>query len=645
MTRPHAGDAGAAHVIKVTADEARILLQEGFALQQQGALDQAAACYRRVLELAPSQFDALHLSGVIAAQRKNFTDAVALIGRAIAVDPNHAGAHYNMAHVLEDLRRTDAALASYDRVLVLKPDYATAHNNRGGVLFRLRRYTEAAASYERAIALEPAYADAHYNRAMALMELGRLADAVTAFDAALAIAPDYHFLPGLRLYAKMRICDWRHYDAETRALVDDVNKGRPVTPPWPLLAISDAPDVQQRAAALWTAAKFPADATLGALPLRKAKDKIRLAYVSMDFRQHPVSALIAEVIEKHDRARFEIFAFSFGPDTGDPLRKRMEKAFDHFIDVQQQADHDIAAQIRAQEIDIAIDLAGYTTDSRPGIFALRAAPIQVNYLGYPATMAAPYMDYIVADQTVIPASQRNAYTEKVAALPCFQANDSQRPVATKTFTRAELGLPATGFVFCCFNNTFKLNPDVFASWMRILTQVPDSVLLLFAENSQAAANLRAAADAANVAPARLVFAERIPMAEHLARYRIADLFLDTWPFNAGTTASDALWSGLPVLTRQGKSFVGRMAASLLGAVGLAELVTSSAADYEAMAVALARDTARLAGLKDHLEKNRDTVLLFDSTRTTRHLEAAYTNMITRLDAGLLPEHIDAVPAQ
>jgi predicted O-linked N-acetylglucosamine transferase (SPINDLY family) len=371
-----------------------------------------------------------------------------------------------------------------------------------------------------------------------------------------------------------------------------------------------------------------------------------VGYFSADFSNHATLHLLAGLFEHHDRVKFEVTAFSFGPESQDPMRRRLEAACE-FIDVRERPDREVALLARERQIDIAVDLKGFTQDCRPGIFALRAAPVQVSYLGYPGTLGAPYMDYLIADRVLIPPESAQFYSEKIVYLPdSYQVNDAARVIAERVFSRAELGLPAAGFVYCCFNNNYKITPATFDGWMRILRQVPGSVLWLLEDNAGAAGNLRAAAEARGVSAARLVFAPRLPVADHLARQRAGDLFLDTLPCNAHTTASDALWAGLPLLTCLGESFAGRVAGSLLAAVGLSELITGSQAEYEALAVGLARDPGRLAGIRTRLAAQRLTAPLFNTELTTRRLEAAYEALVERHRAGLVPGHMsppEAIP--
>ena len=367
---------------------------------------------------------------------------------------------------------------------------------------------------------------------------------------------------------------------------------------------------------------------------------MRIAYFSPDFREHPTSRLIAELIESHDRTRFEVLGFAFGPETDDEARQRLALAFDRFLDVDKASNRDVAALARSLEVDIAIDLGGFTHNSRAAVFALRAAPLQVNYLGYLGTMGADYMDYIVADSTVISPTSADSFAEKVIYMPdSFQVNDQQRRIADRLFTRAELGLPPVGFVFCCFNTSYKIMPATFASWMRILMRVPLSVLWLVAGNEEVEHHLRAYASRHGIDPRRLIFAPRLAPPEYLARYRTADLFLDTLPYNAGATASDALWAGLPVLTLLGEAFAGRVAASLLRAVGSPELVTTSRQEYEDLAVELAANSGKLARLRARLAAQGHASPLFDTTRFTHKLEAAYRAIDDRYREGLPPDHI------
>jgi predicted O-linked N-acetylglucosamine transferase (SPINDLY family) len=415
-------------------------------------------------------------------------------------------------------------------------------------------------------------------------------------------------------------------------------------PPFAVLALTDSSMLQRQAAETWVAARHPERRALPPPARRPGGGRIRIGYFSADYHGHATAHLVAGLLEAHDRERFEIFAFSFGPASGDEMRTRISAAVDRFIDVRDRSDQDVAQFSRSLGIDIAVDLKGFTSGARPDIFANRAAPVQVSYLGYPGTMGAGYIDYIIADRTVLPEDARRHYSEKVVYLPySYQVNDDKREIADVAPSRAALGLPSDGFVFCCFNASYKIEPGTFRTWMRILQRIEGSVLWLFESNPAASASLRKEAEAAGVGGERLVFAEHLPQALHLARHRAADLFLDTRPCNAHTTASDALWAGLPVLTCAGESFASRVAASLLNAIGLPELVTTSPQHYEALAMELARDRGRLSGLREKLARNRLAEPLFDTARFTKHIESAYMQMDERHQADLPPDHFDVVP--
>jgi predicted O-linked N-acetylglucosamine transferase (SPINDLY family)/glycosyltransferase involved in cell wall biosynthesis len=542
-------------------------------------------------------------------------------------------------HTLADVPQRSSALQDYDQAILLNPHNAEAHNNRGSALHAQMQHEAALESYNKAVALKPDYAEAYCNRANVLLTLKQYQAALESFDQALRLKPDYEYLRGMRTHVRRLLCDWEDSEAERRQLETAIAAGERVALPFTILAISDSPALQKQAAEIYVQHKHPPRST-AQISRHPQHDKFRIGYFSADYYNHATSYLIAELLEQHDRSKFEILGFSFGPNKVDEMSKRVSTAMDRFVDVRSISDYDIAQLSRKLEVDIAVDLKGFTKDHRAGIFAERAAPIQVNYLGYPGTMAAEYIDYLVADPTLIPAASQQHYSEKIVYLPdSYQANDSKRPHTAKPSTRAEEGLLETAFVFCCFNNAYKITPAVFDAWMRILSRVDGSVLWLLEENPAAAANLRKQAAQRGIPPQRLVFAKPLPLPEHLARHALADLFLDTSPYNAHTTASDALWTGLPVLTRIGETFASRVAASLLRAVDLPELITTTESEYEELAIDLARDKERYQALRQRLEQNRVTALLFDTQAFTHHLEAAYSAMFERYHAGLPPDHI------
>ena len=440
----------------------------------------------------------------------------------------------------------------------------------------------------------------------------------------------------------MQICSWLGLEDSIASLSKRVMASEKVALPFQLLSLTDDALIHKKSSETYIQSKHPSSSVLGEIPKLPRGKKIRIGYFSGDFKNHPVAYLIAELFEIHDISKFEIYAFSL-VKAYDAMSSRLQKAFDHFIDIDGMSDIEVAKLARDKSIDIAVDLSGFTTDSRTGIFSHGAAPIQVNYLGYPGTMGADYMDYIIADKTLIPIESQSYYSEKVVYLPnSYQVNDRKRLISDRLFTREELGLPEDGFVFCCFNNNYKILPSTFDSWMRILNAVDGSVLWLFQAHPRVVDNLKKEAGKQGVAPQRIVFASRMPLPEHLARYRHANLFLDTLPYNAHTTASDALWTGLPVLTLQGQSFAGRVAASLLNAVDMPELITNTQKEYESLAIELALKPAKLASIKQKLSNNRLTTSLFDTPLFAKHLEATYLKMVERYDLDLRPDHITII---
>jgi protein O-GlcNAc transferase len=625
--------------IALKADYADAHCNRGNALSALKRFDEALASFEGAIALAPDHTEALNNCGNALYALRRLDEALASYDKAIAHRRDYADALNNRGNALRELKRFDEALTSYAEAISLKPEHAEYHNNRAIMLAELKRFDEALASYDRAIALKSDYAEAYSNRGYALRDCRRYDAALASFARALELKPEFEYLRGTSLHAKMHVCDWSEFDRECAAVLAGVDNGRPAALPFQLLAIPATPEQQLRCTRIYSTDKYQAARTPLWRGERYAHGRIRVAYLSADLREHPITALTAGMFERHDRARFETVAISFKFDGHHQIRDRLSASFDRFIDAQGMSDREVAALVRELEIDIAVDLSGYTEGCRPQVFAQRPAPVQVNYLGFAGTLGQSHWDYIIADEFVIPERGQASYAEKVVYLPdCFMANDCGRSISARTPTRSEAGLAETGFVFCCFNNVFKVTPDVFEIWMRLLAGVPGSVLWLSAANGSAVANLRHEAELRGVASDRLVFAPRVPLNEdHLARLRLADLFLDTQPYNAHTTAADALWAGVPVLTCRGSTFASRVAGSLLAAIGLPELITRSRAEYEMLALRLARDPEQLAALRQKLARNRDVFPLFDTGRFTRHIEAAYATMWERTQRGEPPQ--------
>jgi protein O-GlcNAc transferase len=622
-------------IAEASPDAFVALNNRGVALEQLGRLDDALASIDAALAIKPVYAEAFYNRGIVLLRMKRFEEALANNDQALAIRPHYAEAFSNRGIAMMELNRLDDALASFDATLAIRADYAASYN-RGIVLMRLERPSEALASFDSALAAKPDYAEAYFNRGVALQGVKRYAEAVAVFDRVLAADPDHpHALAALATSA-LETCDWTLTENILGRLRRRIGEQQGFIAPFMLLFYSDDPALQMQCAKNFVRHHVPA---LSPLPPRAARrhDRIRIAYLSADFRNHPMPHLMAELFELHDRGRFEVIGMSFGPDDRSDIRARVIAAFDQFHDVRARSDRDIASLVRDLEVDIVIDLMGHTRNSRPGIAAYRGAPIQVSYLGLPATTGADFIDYVIADKIVLPLDQQRFYSEQIVHLPdTYWVNDSKLKIAQRVPTRAEAALPEQGFVFCCFNKAAKITAPVFEVWMRLLAAVDGSVLWLLGDNAVAESNLRKAAAARGIDPARLVFAGELQLDQHLARHRLADLFLDTLPYNAHTTASDALAAGLPLVTCLGATFSGRVAASLLSAVGLPELVTHTLADYEALALKLARDREYLADVRARLAQNRKTFPLFDTKRFRRHIEAAYVTMYRRWQRGESP---------
>jgi protein O-GlcNAc transferase len=621
----------------------------GNALQALDRPEEALASYDAALALNPDHAECLSNAASVLLQLKRPEEAKLRSERALVLRPGFPEALSNLGGALHALRHYEAALAACEQALHIDPDFALGWSNLANVLQTYDRWDEVIEFSERAIQLQPQLYEAYEQLATALLHQKRPADATSTYLRLAEIAPDKNGLPGSIRSTRNTACDWSDHARERAALEQAVaaaaGAGGFVVQPFTFLSVSDSPALHLACARSFIADAIPSAwrTPVAEFPPRTA-GRLRIAYLSADFHQHATAMLMAGLFEQHDRERFEIIAVSFGPDARDSMRLRLEQAFDQFINARSLDDVEVVRRLRELRIDIAVDLKGHTGDSRLGLFARRAAPLQVSYLGYPGSTALPQMDYVLADATVLPPEHESFYTEKVIWLPdCYQVNDDRREIAAATPTRTELGLPESGFVFCCFNNNYKTTPDVFDIWMRLLQALPGSVLWLLQDNPDAARNLKREAQSRGIDPGRLIFAPRAGPAEHLARHRQADLFLDTVPYNAHTTAADALWAGLPVLTRLGNAFPGRVAASLVRAVGLPDLVTHSAEEYEARAVELARDPALLLAFRQRLAINRSTYPLFDTRRFARHLEAAYVQIWERRQQGLAPASFSVPP--
>ena len=613
-------------------------------LKAQKRLSEALMSLDQALAIRPSYPDALNNRGNVLYELKAFTEALASYDSALAIRPDDADTLNHRGNILKALKRFDEALTNYDRALTLSPDHVSAHCNRGLTLHEIDRVEEALTSFDKALAISADHADALCGRGNALKHLGRFVEAQASYERAIAIAPDHEFAFGELADCALKLCDWDLQDRLAPALRRRAVDGKSVINPMVLFGYGDDDALHLAGAKQFAAQR------LGAAPQPLwngavwRNDRIKLAYLSADFRQHPVAELIVGLFERHDRSRFETIGISFGPDDGSAMRARIRAACDQFHDVRAIGDREAASLLQELRVDIAVDLTGFTLGYRQ-ILAHRPAPIAASYLGYPGTMGAHFIDYIIADRIIVPFDRAPCYSECIVHLPVsFMVNDCKREIAEAAPTRSEAGLPDHGIVFCCFNNHAKIAAPVFAGWMRLLHAVDGSVVWLSRASDAVMRNLRAAAVAHGIDPTRLVFAPRTAhLADHLARHRLADMFLDTLPYNAHATASDALWAGLPVVTCAGRSLAGCVAASLLEATGLADLVTHDLSQYEALALRLARDGAAIARVKARLAQNRASSPLFDTDRFRRHIEAAYVTMWERWQRGEHPQGFAVEP--
>jgi protein O-GlcNAc transferase len=620
-------------------DHVAAINERGSVLAAMKQYDAALASVEKALTLNREYAEAYLNKGNLYCELRRYDDALTAYDRALALKAGLAEAWLGRGNACFATKRYEEALAAHDKARALKPDLAEAWLGRGNVYCELKRFDDAFAAYDKALALNPDLAEAWFGRGQILEKIKRHPEAAEAYAKALEIEPQLPFTKGHLLHQKVLCCDWEGIDKLIATIESDVAARRTSTDPFGWQSVATSPRSLQLCAEMYAAHFYPSAVQEPRPAQRYDNQKLRVGYLSGEFREQATSLLIVGMLEQHNKDLFEIFAFDNGPDDGSETRRRINNAVHRIVSIRENSDSQAVETIRQNQIDVLVNLNGYFGEARTRVFSLRAAPIQVNYLGFPGTMGTNYMDYIVADRHVIPPQHQTFYSEKVVYLPgSYQANDSQKLIGTRVLSRAEYGLPEQGFVFCCFNNNYKILPNVFDVWMRLLDTLPDCVLWLLEDNSAASDNLRREATKRGVSPDRLIFAKRAPVSDHLARHRLADLFLDTLPCNAHTTASDALWAGLPVLTCRGETFAGRVAASLLNAIDLPELVATNLETYEALAIELATHPHRLTEIKRKLADNRATTPLFDTRKFTKHIEAAFTEMYSRHQNGLAPDH-------
>ena len=604
-----------------------------------GNFHEAIESYKKALLINPKDSNILNNLGVAYRDIGQLDDAIISYQKSVDINPNDYDAYNNLGIIFSDLGLLDDGINSYECAIKINPNFAAGFNNMAILLTKLNRWEEAQQFNQKALIIKPEFAEGLSLQGQIFTEMNRLNDALISFQKAVEVNSDLPYALGKVLFAKMNICDWSGLAVKLEELSIRIQNNDKVIVPFELLCLIDDPDLQGKTSVIYSNDQFPKNNVLPKIGLYSKHDKIRVGYFSADFRIHPVATLTAELYEIHNRDLFEIHAFSFGPDTNDEMNLRIKDGVDYYHDVLTKSPKEIALLARSLEIDIAVDLGGYTAESRTGIFSISAAPIQVCYIGVLSTMGTDYYDYLIVGHDMIPKKNQKFYSEKIVYLPSYQVNDSKEKLPDIYYSRSDFGLPDRGFIFCCLNNTYKITPGIFDSWARILERVEDSVMMIYVSNKIAKENLSKEIKYLGINANRLIFVEKLPRAEYLARYRLADLFLDTHPYNAGTTASDALRMGLPILTLNGNSFNSREAASIISAVNLPEMITKTNEEYESLAIELAENPKKYKVIKEKLAKNLHNAPLFNTPLFVKNLESTYEIMYEKYHQGLEPDHI------
>ena len=630
-------------VIKLNPNHAEAYNNLGSAFRKLKKINASLASYEKAIEINPNLAEAHNNKGnIFLLELKKIDAAVESYERVIKLNPNHAQAYNNLGSALHQLNKNDAALESYEKAIKLKQDYADVHYNKGNLLYELGKKNAALESYDLAIKYKPNHSEAYNNRGNILLELNKNDAALESYKKALKIRPDFESLIGTIVHTKLKLCDWSTLDEDLEDIEDKIFKFKKVSNPFFLLSTKDSPKIHRLAAEKWSESYISSsNDVFDFFKKKETHKKIRIGYYSADFYNHAMGQLLVNLFELHDKTKFEIFGFYFGPDVEDKINTRISNSFDQFINVKLKSEKEISKLSRDLKIDIAIDLMGYTQNNRFKIFFERCAPLQVSYLGYPGTTGASCIDYLIADKVLIPQDSQQHYSEKIIYLPnTYQANESVKKISEKIFTKEELGLPKNDFVFCCFNQNYKILPKTFSIWMEILKKVSGSVLWLLDTDLVACKNLKEEAFKRGIDSKRIIFANRLPLSEHLARHKVADLFIDTFPYTAHTTCSDSLRAGLPVLTLQGESFASRVSSSLLEVVGLKELIATTQKEYEDKALEIANDSSLLKKIKKKLEISKNKSPLFNAKIFTRYIEQAYLEIHKKYNENKRPENIE-----
>ena len=627
--------------IKINPNYSKAYNNLGIAFKKLKKSDSALESFNKAVEINPNFAEAYNNQGNVLCEMKKFNEALSCYNKTIKINPNFAEAYNNRANILNEFKKFNEALEDCNKVIKINPKNAQAYNNRAIIQNKLEQHNMAIESLNLAIQYNPNYAEAYYNQGNLLCEMKKFNEAISSYNKAIKINPNLDYLLGRLIFSKHCISEWKSFAKDLKDISDKILKKYKICTPLQSLRFFDSPELQKITAQTYVKEKYSDKNDLIHITNKKLNKKIRIGYYSADFYNHAMSSLLTNLYELHDKSKFELFAFSFGPERKDEMYYRISAAFDQFIDVKLKSDDEIMKLSRELKIDVAIDLMTFTQYHRFEIFTKRCAPIQINYLGYPGTSGASCFDYIIADKTLIPKKNQKYYSEKIIYLPdTYQVNDSKRKISDKVFTRKELSLPKDSFVFCCFNQSSKINPEIFYIWMNLLKSINNSVLWILPQNEIAVKNLQKEATIRNVNPDRIKFAQDMEMSEHLARHKAADLFIDTFPYNAHTTASDALWAGLPVLTLMGESFASRVAGSLLNAIDLPELITHTKKEYEDKAIELANNKSLLNEIRNKLNKNRLIKPLFNTKLFTKNLEKAYLMIYEKYINNKKPENIE-----
>ena len=615
--------------------------KKAVAFYDKGKLDEAKNICLKIFNHIPDHFDNLRLLNFIFFKKKKYSLAIDFINKAIKINPKFAENYNEKGVAFTELKKHQSAIECFDKAININPKYFDALYNKGVVLHELRKLEEAIENYDKALIINSNHVLALNNKGFALQQLKKFDSSLESYYKAFKINPNFDFLLGKIIHTKSLFCNWKFFDENLKNLKNKLNKNEASSLPFATLSLYDSPLLQKKTTETWIKKTYSNINKLKSISKHKPNKKIRLGYYSADFHNHATSHLIAYMFELHDKSKFELFGFSFGPDKNDEMRKRISSSFDHFVDVRLKSDVDIVKLSRNFKIDIAIDLKGITTDARFGIFINRCAPIQISYLGFPGTSGTDLIDYIIAHKTLIPKENQKFFSEKIIYLPdSYQPNDYTKKMSKKVFTREELSLPKNAFVFCCFNQNYKITPNIFNIWMKILKKIEGSVLWLIKDSNEGANNLKKEANKRGINPDKIIFAKRMTISEHLARHKMADLFIDTFPYTAHTTCSDALWSGLPVITLMGQSFASRLSGTLLNAVGLNELIATTEKDYEDLIINLAKDSNQLKIIKNKLEKNKINQPIFNTKLYTKKIESAYKEIYKRYHSDLPLENIE-----